>query len=288
MLLFVNQISNGVIRLTSKILVKQHSFSSVQFSSVAQLCPTLCDPMNRSTPGLPVHHHLPEFTQTHVHRVRDAIQPSHPRSSPSPPSPNPCQHQSLFQWVNSSHEVAKVLEFQFQHHSLNLYNRKMLVWLQIVVLAFGNLHSTSGSCTEYVAAGTLHNLLWALVSSSVQQGSWIIGPSSLWFWFTQWNNFNLILWLTEEKQLTLVCWYLSKDYCKYSSKKIIFWKCDRLANYSGHIPWIKECGFGASLYIVEVCRVLLLKVPWIWGYHHNRNFYNHHNQKLNVSWEYIT
>ena len=78
MLLFVNQISNGVIRLTSKILVKQHSFSSVQFSSVAQLCPTLCDPMNRSTPGLPVHHHLPEFTQTHVHRVRDAIQPSHP------------------------------------------------------------------------------------------------------------------------------------------------------------------------------------------------------------------
>ena len=70
---------------------------SVQFGSVAQLCPTLCDPMNRSTPGLPVHHHLPEFTQTHVHRVRDAIQPSHPLSSPSPPAPNPSQHQSLFQ-----------------------------------------------------------------------------------------------------------------------------------------------------------------------------------------------
>ena len=81
-------------------------------SSVAQSCPTLCDPMNRSTPGLPVHHHLPEFTQTHVHRVSDAIQPSHPRSSPSPPAPNPSQHQSLFQWVNSSHEVAKVLVFQ--------------------------------------------------------------------------------------------------------------------------------------------------------------------------------
>ena len=73
------------------------AFSSVQFSSVAQSCPTLCDPMNRSTPGLPVHHHLPEFTQTHVHRVHDAIQPSHPRSSPSPPAPNPSQHQSLFQ-----------------------------------------------------------------------------------------------------------------------------------------------------------------------------------------------
>ena len=67
--------------------------------------------MNRSTPGLPVHHQLPEFTQTHVHRVSDAIQPSHPLSSPSPFAPNPSQHQSLFQWVNSSHEVAKVLEF---------------------------------------------------------------------------------------------------------------------------------------------------------------------------------
>ena len=84
-------------------------YPSVQFSSVAQSCPTLCDPMNRSMPGLPVHHHLPEFTQTHVHQARDAIQPSHPRSSPSPPAPNPSQHQSLFQWVNSSHEVAKVL-----------------------------------------------------------------------------------------------------------------------------------------------------------------------------------
>ena len=85
---------------------------SVQFSSVAQSCPTLCDPMNRSTPGLPVHHLLPEFTETHVHRVSDAIQPSHPLLSPSPPAPNPSQNQSLFQWVNSSHEVAKVLEFQ--------------------------------------------------------------------------------------------------------------------------------------------------------------------------------
>ena len=89
----------------------------VQFSSVAQSCPTLCNPMNRSTPGLPVHHQLLKFTQTHVHRVADAIQPSHPLSSPSPPAPNPSQHQGLFQWVNSSHEVAKVLEFQLQHQS---------------------------------------------------------------------------------------------------------------------------------------------------------------------------
>ena len=68
-----------------------------QFSSVAQSCPTLCDPMNHSTPGLPVHHQLPEFTKTHVHRVGDAIQPSHPLSSPSSPAPNPSQHQDLFQ-----------------------------------------------------------------------------------------------------------------------------------------------------------------------------------------------
>ena len=89
---------------------------AVQFSSVAQLCPTLCDPMNRSTPGLPVHHHLLEFTQTHVHRVHDAIQPSHPGSSPFPPAPNPSQHQSfpmsqLFTWCG------QVLEFQLKYHS---------------------------------------------------------------------------------------------------------------------------------------------------------------------------
>ena len=85
---------------------------SVQFSSDTQSCPTLGDPMNCSMPGLPVHHQLPEFTQTHVHQVSDAIQPSHPLSSPSPSAPNSSQHQSLFQWVNSSNEVAKVLEFQ--------------------------------------------------------------------------------------------------------------------------------------------------------------------------------
>ena len=86
-------------------------FSSVQFSSVAQLCPTLCDPMNRSTPGLPVHHHLPEFTQTHVHRVSDALQPSHPLPSPSPPAHNPSQHQSfpmsqIFAWGGQSIRVS--------------------------------------------------------------------------------------------------------------------------------------------------------------------------------------
>ena len=86
--------------------------SSVQFSSVSQSCPTLCDPMNCSMPGLPLHHQHLGFTQIHVHQVGEAIQPSHPLLSPSPPAPNPSQHQSLFHGVNSSHEVAKVLEFQ--------------------------------------------------------------------------------------------------------------------------------------------------------------------------------
>ena len=82
----------------------------VQFSAVAHLCVTLCNPMDCSTPGLPVHHQLPEFTQTHVHWVGDAIQPS-------PPAINPSQHQGLFQWVSSSHQGNKVLEFQLQHQS---------------------------------------------------------------------------------------------------------------------------------------------------------------------------
>ena len=102
-------------------LTVKHGFelcrSTSQFSSVAQLCPTLCDPMNCSTPGLPVHHQLPKSTQTHVHWVSDAIQPYHPLSYPSPPALNRSQHQGLFQWVSCSHQVAKVLEFQLQHQS---------------------------------------------------------------------------------------------------------------------------------------------------------------------------
>ena len=86
-------------------------------STVTQSCPTLCDPMNRSTPGLSVHHQLLESTQTHVHRVGDAIQPSCPLLTPSPPVLNLSQHQGLFKWVSSSHQVAKVLELQLQHQS---------------------------------------------------------------------------------------------------------------------------------------------------------------------------
>ena len=107
-------ISSSVIPFFSHL----QSFSaSVQFSSVSQSSLTLCSPMDCSTPGLPVHHQLPEFTQTHAHWVSDAIQPSHPLSSLSSPAFNLSQHQGLFKWVSSSHQVAKVLEFQLQHQS---------------------------------------------------------------------------------------------------------------------------------------------------------------------------
>ena len=95
---------------------RQH-LSSAQFSSVTQLCLIPCNPMDCSTPGFPVHYQLPEFTQTHVHWVGDAIQPSHPLSSPSPPAFNLSQHQGLFKWVSSLHQMTKVLEFQLQHQS---------------------------------------------------------------------------------------------------------------------------------------------------------------------------
>ena len=101
-------------------LIDLQILKNPQFSSLAQSGRTLCDPMNCSTPGLPVHHQLPKLMQTHDHRVGDAIQPSHPLSSPSPPAPNPSQHQGLFQWVNSSHELAKILELQLQHQSFSM------------------------------------------------------------------------------------------------------------------------------------------------------------------------
>ena len=98
---------------------------TIQFSSVAQWCLTLWDPMEDSTPGLPVHHQLSEFTQTHVHRVGDAMQPSHRLSSPSPPAFNLSQLRGLLQWVGSSHQVAKGLELQLQHHSFQCNNNPL-------------------------------------------------------------------------------------------------------------------------------------------------------------------
>ena len=115
--------------------------SSVQLSSVPQACPTLCDPMGCSTPGLPVHHQLPELTQTHIYWISDAMQPSHPQSPPSPFTYNLSQQQGLFQWVSSSHQVTKVLEFQLQHQSFQWTPRTDLLQDGLV----GSPHSPKDS-----------------------------------------------------------------------------------------------------------------------------------------------
>ena len=137
---------------------------SVQFSSVAQSCLTLCDPMNCNTPGLPVHHQLPEFTQTLVHRVGDAIQPSHPLSSPSPPDPNPSQHQSIFQLVNSSHEVVKVLEFNI---SFNIIPSKEIpeIWSPSEWIGWISLQSKGLSRVFSNTTAQKHQFFGAQLSS---------------------------------------------------------------------------------------------------------------------------
>ena len=143
----------------------------IHFSSIAKSCTALCHPIDCSTPGLPVHHQLLEFTQTHVLWVGDTIQPSHPLSSPSPPAPNPSQHQSLFQWVNSSHEVAKVLEFQLQHQSFNEHPGLIsfrMDWLDLLAVQ-GTLksllqhHSSEASilrCSAFFSQSNSHIHTW--------------------------------------------------------------------------------------------------------------------------------
>ena len=119
------------------LILSHSSWSSVQFSSVTQSCPTLCNLITCNTPGLPVHHQLPELTQAHVHRVSDAIQPSHPLLSPSPLTFNLSQHQYLFKWASSSHQVAKVLEFQLQHRPSSEYSGLIsfrMDWLDLLAV----------------------------------------------------------------------------------------------------------------------------------------------------------
>ena len=127
--LWRHRLNNTTVSVNSNNKVREKNFTmkkkwrkkvyneNMPGCSVTRMCLILCDPMDCSTPDFPVHHQLPELAQTHVHQVGDAIQPSHPLSSPSPPTFNLSQHQSLFQWVSFSHQVTKVLEFQFQHQS---------------------------------------------------------------------------------------------------------------------------------------------------------------------------
>ena len=125
--LFLTQSLDGMINWRNSLS------EMAQFSSVTQSCPTLSDPMDCSMPGFPVHHQLPELTQTHLHWVSDAIQTSHPLLSPFPPAPNPSQHQGLFKWVSSLHQVAKVLEFQLQHQSFQRVFRTYFLEDKLVV-----------------------------------------------------------------------------------------------------------------------------------------------------------
>ena len=131
----------------------------IQFSSVAQSCPTLCDPLNHNMPGFLVHHQLPEFTQTHAHWVGDAIQPSHPLLSSSPPTFTLSQHQGLFKWVSSSHQVAKVFVFQLLHQSFQWTPRSdffRMDWLDLLAVQ-GTLksllqhHSSKASILQRLA-----------------------------------------------------------------------------------------------------------------------------------------
>ena len=138
---------------------KELPFTRISVSSVAQLCLTLCDPMDCSMPGFPVLHQLPELAQTHVHWVGNAIQPSHPLLSPSSPAFNFSQHQGLFQWVSSSHQVAKVLEFSFSISPSNEYSGLIsfrMHWLDLLAVQ-GTLksllqhHSSKASILQYSA-----------------------------------------------------------------------------------------------------------------------------------------
>ena len=126
----LNSLSKSTLFFTvrSSLTVDFYFLERIQFSSVTQLCLTLCDPMDCSTPGLPVHHQLPEFAQTHIHWVSDAIQPSHPLQSLFLTAHNLSQHQGLFKWVSYSHQVAKVLEFQLQHQSLQWTPKLISRW----------------------------------------------------------------------------------------------------------------------------------------------------------------
>ena len=156
------------------------------FSSVNQSCSTLCNPMNPSMPGLPVYHQLLEFIQTHVHRVGDSIQSSHPLLSPSAPAPNPSQHQALFQWVNSVCEVAKVLEFQLQHQSFQWIFRTdwsplgWTSWISLLSLGISRVFSsTTGQNHQSLSSlpslwSSSHICMWLLKKPYL----WLYGPFS--------------------------------------------------------------------------------------------------------------
>ena len=184
-----------------------------KFSSITQSCLTPCDPIDCSRPSLPVHNQLPEVTQTHVHWVGDAIQPSHPLSSPSP-APNPSQHQSLFKWVSSSHQVAKVLEFQLQHQSFQRIPRADLLQNGLVGSSCSPRDSQESSPTPQFKSINSSALSLLLVNYLAWYSE--LPGSAVWY-----------LSLTE-KILPLKCWNIF--FCSFFS--FFFW----YSNYMLHFP----------------------------------------------------
>ena len=166
-----------------------------QFSSVAQSCPTLCHPMDHSTPGLPVHHQLPELTQSHVHQVGHAIQPSHPLSAPSPPAFHLSQRQGLFQWDSSSHQVAELFNFSFSTSPSNEHSGLIFFrmdWLDLLAVQ-GTLksllqhHSSKASILRHSAFFIVQ--LSHLYVYITQYITWLYMTSSQTYLFTvSWTN----------------------------------------------------------------------------------------------------
>ena len=168
-----------------------------QFSSVTQSCQTLCDPMDYSTPDFPVYHQFLELVQTHVHWVGDAIQPSHPLSSPSPPALILSQHQGLFQWVSSSHQEAKVLEFQLQHQSFQWTLRTDLLY-----------HGLIGSpCSPRDSQESSPTPQFKSISSSL---SFLYGPTLLYPYMTTGNTIVLTRWTLVSQVMSMLFNMLSK------------------------------------------------------------------------------
>ena len=156
----------------------KRAFPKIQFNSVAQLSPTLWNPMDCSMPGLPVHYQLPKFTQTHVHWVGDAIQPSHSLPFPSPPAFNLSQHQGLFKWVSSSHPVAKVLKFQLQHQSFQWILRTSgfpLGWTGWISLQYKGLSRVFPNTTV-----EKHQFFGAQLSLQSNSHPYVTGKTQLW------------------------------------------------------------------------------------------------------------
>ena len=180
------------------------TWGSVQSSSVAQSCPTLCDPMNCSTPGLPIHHQLPELTQTHIHWVSDAIQPSHPLSSPSPLAPNPSQHQSLFQWVNSSSNPKRCESAAFNKPA-NLENSAVAIALEKMFSFQSQSKAMPKKCSNYNTIALISHISKVMFKILQSEASTVCELRT--FICSSW------LWKGRETrgQIANICWIIEKS-----------------------------------------------------------------------------